>query len=130
MQKISVHSMSSFIFCVLSLYLSISCYAHAVSLAEEKFLKLLSLTAKVVNLATGVEEDVPLVAPRATLTGSGKEGDEEETEEEVMYLLKQVAELESNPFEDGDKVVASALLLKIRGMIAKVRCAIITHNTS
>lgn len=85
-------------------------------------MKSLSLTTKVVNPTTGVEEEVPLVAPHAILIGSGDEGDEEETEEEVIYLLHQVAEREQDPFEDGDKVVASALLLKIRGMIAKVRC--------
>jgi len=63
----------------------------------EKFLKSLSLTEKVVNLTTGVTEDIPLVAPVATSMGLGEEGEEEEMEEEVIHLLKQVTLLGDAP---------------------------------
>jgi hypothetical protein len=98
-------------------------------LAEEKFLKSLSLIEKVKNPITGMTEDVPLVAPSATSLRLGEEGEEEETEEEIIHLLQRVTAIETEGFEDQEQVIASSLLLKIRGLIAKVILIFISSSS-
>src|SRR5271155_3750322 len=98
------------------LFFLCSCYAHAVSIADEKLLKALSPSKKRSN-CDGDEELVPIVAPFSEKLAA----DEEETEEDIQKL-QDVVNNATRSHHNSQEVETASLLLKICGFIAKV-CA-------
>ena len=96
-----------------------SCYAHAVSLAEEKFLKALSPSKKKSN-CDGDEDLVPIVAPFSDKLAK----DEEEREEDIQRLQDEVNDVAKNHC-NSHAIETASLLLKICSLIAKVRVLIL-----
>jgi hypothetical protein len=69
---------------------------------------------KVVKTATG-QKEVPLVAPEAETMGE----DVEELEEQVIELMNEVDVMENQQGAGTSTIKLAALLLKVRGLIAK-----------
>jgi hypothetical protein len=78
--------------------------------------------------ASGIQIEVPIVPPPSD-TAAGEidpDVDDEDTEEEMEALIKDVeAALAELPQDSVEGWLATALLLKVRGFIAKVRHIII-----
>lgn len=100
-----------------------SCFSHAVAIAEGKFLTNLSPSIKKKN-SVGVDEDVPVIPAPSDSIFSGEIDasiDDEDTEEEIEALIKDAEAACANLPADSEQVkLVSALLLKVRGFIAKV----------
>lgn len=90
-----------------------SCFGHVVELASGAVLTACSPLKKRCQGKTEVE--VPIVPPVANSM------EEEDTEEGVAELREEVEQAEGGGDEDTRrKVVVAKLLLKVRGIIAKV----------
>ena len=101
-----------------------SCFSHAVAIAEGKFLSALSPTKKKKILGGG-EIDVPVVPSPSEDPSAGEidpEIDDEDTEEEIDALAREVEEAGSNLPDSNTGQLMVSLLLKVRGFIAKVCC--------
>lgn len=97
--------------------ISISCFSHAVHLAEAAFLIALSPCKK----DSGGKE-VPVLDASRGSADSVINPDNEETEEEVDALMKELAEaVDAMPAGSDRTVLLDGLLLKVRGFVSKVR---------
>jgi len=111
----------------LSADISNSCFAHAVAIAEGKFLSTLSPNMKKKHsaLPAGTEGNIVMPTPEPSNNISSGEVDhnavDEDTEEDIEALTKEVeAAFARLPAGSEQVRMTSTLLLKVRGFIAKV----------
>ena len=92
-----------------------SCFSHAIAIAEGKFLSSLTLPNKKKSPVTALSSEE--VSPGEV----DPDIDDEDTEEEIEELVKEV-EAAGTDFLDNSKQskLSAKLLLKVHGFIAKV----------
>lgn len=97
--------------------ISVSCFSHAVHLAKAAFLTVLSPRKK-----DSSGKEIPVLdAPRGS-ADSVIDPDNEETEEEVDTLMKELAEaVNAMPAGSDETALLAGLLLKVCGFVSKMR---------
>ena len=98
-----------------------SCFSHAIAIAKGKFLSRLTLPSK---KKSSSGDEIPVTALSSKETSPGEVNpniDDEDTEEEIKELVKEV-EAAVTDLPDDSKLpkLAAKLLLKVRGFIVKV----------
>jgi hypothetical protein len=101
-----------------------SCFSHAVAIAEGKFLAKISPTIKKTKTSTQPED-----APMQSTGEVDPKVDDEDTEEEIDALVKEVDDILADLPEGSDQVkLLAGLLLKLRRFIAKVSLKLDCHT--